>query len=199
MEFDNIVSWIIGALSFIIGVISYIKSIFSKLKLNKAQNVLDNVYNWCIQAEELFKKVESSGSIKLQTVLNNALRFCVATKTKYDEESIKNEVEKVITCSKFINARNEIKPQGETLAQPQTFCEPATVADSSTSEVDTTPIEVFEELEESPHGADMIEVEETVTGISEPIKDNDFLEDIEKVIEPATDIVNKILLGGGKQ
>lgn len=206
MEFD-ILSWIVGALSFIIGIISYIKSALAKLKLNKVQKVLDNVYGWCIQAEELFKRVESSGGLKLQTVLDNALRFCVATKTKYDEESVKNEIEKVITCSKFINARNEIKPQqGETQAQPQTFCEHTTVADSTNFEVNTTDIKTFEELEIEPlcyscetGETGKLGIEEKTIINNEPIINNGFLDDITKVIEPTTDTVNKIFLGGGKQ
>lgn len=183
MEFD-LIGWGATIFGFIISLIAYIKGVVAKLKLNKAQKVLDNVYNWCIQAENLFKTIQHSGSLKLQTVLDNALRYCVATKTKYDEEKIKKEVEKVITCTKFINARNENVGQlGEDKAIPVTFCENEfrETTDNTNCEVDTVDTEISEKLAQKP------------------VINGDFFAQIVNTVEPTTDVVNKIFLGGGKQ
>lgn len=81
---------------------SVIISIIMAIKKRKVKfcDLLDNIFSWIEEAETHDKL---TGEEKLDWVLNKAFKYCVSNHISYKEESLAEEVERIIALSKSVN------------------------------------------------------------------------------------------------
>lgn len=126
-------------------VICWLITAIKSSKIKKETKVMDKLYSWCIGAEQTFNNIPSSGKLKLNQVMSDALNFCFKNKIKYNEEKIKLGIEKIIESSKFINSKEGLEREKVEIDTPVVFCD--NKQDNSTNNEIIDNVQIREDIQ----------------------------------------------------